>query len=688
MIGSYDLHIDRIKNCIKTNKFDHALFLLKKIKNEKSKYYYYLSLIDFLRGNFKSALFKINQAIQSNNSDFESFLLCGNIYKSLHDFENSLEMYRRSLDLNPRFFDAHYNLGLLYYEQENFSSSIFHYEKSLEINSKNIEALVNIATVFQKIEKFETAIHYYQIALSIDNNSFSANLNIGACFSEIYQYHDALQYCHHAVFLNSKSAEAYLNRAIAHHGLYNFSSAEKDYLNALQINQFYDKAKMNLAMLYLLFGRYEEGFFLYESRNNLSEKNKFSCENKKQWNGEKLNDDELLLVHHEQGLGDTIQFIRYALVLKNHVEKFVVVVQDKLVELLNNSFDTIIICNEKNIPPYTHYISLMSLPYILKTSLSNLPVYSSYLIPKKEKLNYWKQKINNEKMNIGICWQGSTTKIDRGRSFPLDLFIPISQISNLNLISLHKGEGESDLVRLENDLNIMSLGDEFDSGSSAFLDSSAVIHLCDLVITSDTSIAHLAAALGKDVWVVLQYVPDWRWMLNSPESPWYPSVRLFRQENPGDWETVFHKILNELTNVSHVNLKENNMNLPLIPVSWGELIDKITILEIKSQNFKDENKIQDIIFELSLLIEKAKPVLEADETIWNLKDALFEINNKLWDVEDKLRLLEGQKQFQGEFITLARSVYILNDQRADLKKEINVRLGSQIIEHKSYQPYH
>jgi hypothetical protein len=186
------------------------------------------------------------------------------------------------------------------------------------------------------------------------------------------------------------------------------------------------------------------------------------------------------------------------------------------------------------------------LPFACKTNLETLPKQTPYLFADPYLVKKWRSSIGSGGVKIGICWQGSRSKGDFGRSFPLSHFNIFSQIPGIRLISLHKGDGESQLLDLPQGMTVETLGDEFDSGPDALLDSAAVMKCCDLIITSDTAVAHLAGALGVDTWLALRLVPDWRWLLDRTDSPWYPTMRLFRQQTEGDWESVFSEMKKEL----------------------------------------------------------------------------------------------------------------------------------------------
>ena len=195
---------------------------------------------------------------------------------------------------------------------------------------------------------------------------------------------------------------------------------------------------------------------------------------------------------------------------------------------------------------FDYHVPLLSLPLAFKTDLSTIPAKASYISVDANRIDNWRERLGVHGFKIGICWQGSKNKIDLGRSFPLSQFLTLSKIPGVRLISLHKGEGEAQLADLPTDMTVESLGADFDAGADAFLDTAAVMKCCDLVITSDTSIAHLAGALGARTWVPLQFVPDWRWFLDRDDSPWYPTMRLFRQQSRGDWCGVFARMAESL----------------------------------------------------------------------------------------------------------------------------------------------
>jgi hypothetical protein len=189
----------------------------------------------------------------------------------------------------------------------------------------------------------------------------------------------------------------------------------------------------------------------------------------------------------------------------------------------------------------------MSLPYRFRTELATIPAATPYLAAEAERIAHWKQVVGDRGFKVGIAWQGNpNVKMDIGRSLPLREFLPLSQLEGVRLISLQKDAGYDQIANLPAGMQVETLGAEFDSGPDAFVDTAAVMQSMDLIVTSDTSIPHLAGALRRPVWVALKKVPEWRFMLGRNDSPWYPDMKLFRQTAAGEWRSVFERIADEL----------------------------------------------------------------------------------------------------------------------------------------------
>ena len=266
------------------------------------------------------------------------------------------------------------------------------------------------------------------------------------------------------------------------------------------------------------------------------------------WLGKESLHNKTILLYSEQGLGDTIQFCRYAMLVAELGAKVILEVQKPLVNLLQNLTGVSQLVEKGSaLPEFDYQCPLLSLPLAFKTVIESIPNQIPYIHSGADKEDKWREHIGETGFKIAICWQGSTQgKVDVGRSFPVSLFERLAKIDGVRLISLQKNEGIEQLKNLPIGMKVETLPDDFDGVENAFLDSAAVMKCVDLVITSDTALTHLAGALGVKTWLPIKYVPDWRWMLDRSDSPWYLNHRLFRQATRNDWTTVFKEMETEL----------------------------------------------------------------------------------------------------------------------------------------------
>jgi hypothetical protein len=328
---------------------------------------------------------------------------------------------------------------------------------------------------------------------------------------------------------------------------------------------------------------------------------------------------------------------------------------------------------------------LLSLPRLFGTTLATIPADVPYLFAKPELIEHWRRELAGvAEFQVGLAWQGDPRHTeDKARSIPLAQFEPLAQIPGVRFYSLQKGPGTEQLAAAGERLRIIDLGPRLDEQTGAFLDTAAVMKNLDLVITCDSGVAHLAGALGVPVWVALAFTGDWRWLLERTDSPWYPTMRLFRQPRPGDWPAVFAQLAAALRE------RATPPGPPRveIPISPGELIDKLTILEIKRARLGDAEKLGNVEKELQALTAARERTLPASDELTRLTGDLKAVNESLWDVEDALRACEREQDFGPRFIDLARSVYRNNDRRSALKRQINQLFGSALQEEKAYEKY-
>jgi hypothetical protein len=391
-------------------------------------------------------------------------------------------------------------------------------------------------------------------------------------------------------------------------------------------------------------------------------------------------------LHAEQGFGDTIHFVRYARLVKERGGRVVVGCPKALVPLVATcpGIDEAVASISSSFP-FDVQAPLLSLPGILRTTLDTIPAQVPYLFPDATLVKRWQQELGSlAGFKVGIAWHGNPThENDRHRSIPLDKFAPLARVPNIRLLSLQKGPGAEQVPALAGRFEVISLG-PLQEASWTFMDTAAVMMNLDLVLCVDTAPAHLAGALGRPVWVLLPAAPDWRWLLGRDDSPWYPTMRLFRQSQLGDWDEVLQRVAQAL----HQTCGDIPPVQPIrVEIAPGELIDKITILEIKSERISDAAKLQNVRKELADLVAVRERALTTLPELTRLTAELKAINEALWQIEDDLRECERRQDFGADFIALARSVYQHNDRRAAVKRRINDLCGSRIIEEKSYRPY-
>jgi len=500
--------------------------------------------------NFEEAITCFEIALNINPNNFITYFNLGNAYFSISNFTKSIACYDKAILLNPLYVKAYNNRGNAHKEKKNFDLALDDYDKAISLDSNYAEAYLNKGNLLQEIDKLDDAIVFYNKAItSIPNNNIATYSNKGNALLKQNKFQEAIDYYDLSISLNPNFAEAYLNKGNAFLHIKLISSALENYNKATSLKPDDAELNWNKAHLHLLIGEFAKGWELYEWRWLTKDINKFKrnflqdC-----WLGQNSISGKTILIYSEQGLGDTIQFCRYIKMVSNLGAKVIFEVQPPLIKLLKNlSGVSILIAQGDPIPYFDYHCPLMSLPLAFKTDLFSIPSSSYYLSCELNRKLYWLEKFKPKTFKIGICWQGSKgSKIDVGRSFNLHHFEKISKLSNIELISLQKGYGEEQLDNLPVGMKITRLSSEFDS-DGAFLDTAAIMSTVDLVITSDTAAAHLAGALGVNVWVVLKFVPEWRWMLDRIDSPWYPSMRLYRQQKLDNWSDVFDQIFLDIS---------------------------------------------------------------------------------------------------------------------------------------------
>ena len=511
------------------------------------------ALLRLQRGNSQQAEKIYWQVLEyaPNNIKADACNSLGIIFTKQGQYEQAIACYQQALNLEPNYIDACKNLGVVFTQQGQYGQAIDCYLQALELEPNCAGSYNNLGAVFMKQGQYGQAIDCYLQALNLNPNYIDAYNNLGTVFTEQGQYRQAITCYQQALNLDPNYIDAYNNLGTVFTEQGQYEQAIACYIQALGLNPGDALAHFNLAFILLLAGDFEHGFAEYEWRWQCPQHLESYPSRKLSqplWDGSDL-DGRTLLLHSEQGFGDTIQFIRYAPLIAQRGGRVVAECQEPLIRLLKTvaGIEQLVVRGNA-LPEFHVHAPLMSLPRILGTTLENIPAQVPYLIAPKSSIKL--KAASASQLKVGIVWAGSSTnQRDRTRSCFLSHFFKLLNTPSVAFYSLQKGPRAAELAQLASELPIQDLS----SHLSDFADTAAAVAQLDLVITVDTSVAHLAGAMNKPAWALLSFSPDWRWMLGREDSPWYPSMRLFRQEFPGDWagllqqvETALQCILDQL----------------------------------------------------------------------------------------------------------------------------------------------
>tara|TARA_Y100001968_G_scaffold329487_1_gene378926 strand:+ start:1533 stop:3344 length:1812 start_codon:yes stop_codon:yes gene_type:complete len=597
----------------KSNKNNNILFREKKAldyiyKGELNKAeYIYKSLIDegfanysiyinlavicAKKNNQNERILFLNKAIELNPSSSIAFNNLGNAFRSIYNLDSAITSYRTALNLRPNYPEAECNLGIAFQEKgsnelainsfrralelkpnypEAFShlgialfalgeieESIIAYRTALNLRPNYPEAECNLGVALQEKGSNELAINSFRKALELKPNYPEALSNLGVALFNLGHIYESINSYKTAIELNPKYYQAFLNLGNSYQAIGDHVSSQNCYKKAIKIRSGYASANWNLSLSYLLCGQYELGWLYYHWRSKIKGALKPHSQPKiREYNSNNLVKGESLLVVTEQGLGDTIQYMRYIPYIRNLGIDVSFCAQSKLHKLIKASN---IDCNpltpeEGNFVTNGRWISLLSIPKVLNVKPTNPIITKPYISATEDVKKKWKYILNCKKRPlIALNWQGNPNleKTNyKGRSIPLEKFSKILQKNDVTFLSLQKGFGSEQLDTCSFKEKFIHSQDIINS-SWDFHDNAAIIHHCDLIITCDTAVAHLAGGMGKKVWLLLRDLPFWTWGLNDDTTFWYPSMKLFRQTTSGNWDEVMDRVSDELKQSIH-----------------------------------------------------------------------------------------------------------------------------------------
>lgn len=503
-----------------------------------------LALVDLKR--FGEALASYNKAITLKPDYAEAFYNRGIVLRDLGRHGDALASYDRAIALKPHA-TTYYNRGSELQNLRRPEDALASYDKAIALKPDYAEAYNNRGVTLRELKRPHDSLASYDKAVGLKPDYAEAHNNRGNALRDLSRPAEAVASYDKAIALKPDYAVAYYNRGIAMEDLKHPEDALASYHKAIALKPDYVDAYWNQSLCFLLIGQFEQGWRQYEWRKRRNKPIAVRSYHQPIWLGENDIAGKTLFLYWEQGFGDTIQFCRYAKLLDARGAKIIMAVQEPLHELLKQISPTIEIIHPNESPSdFDYHCPLMSLPLAFKTTLDTIPAENHYLNADEELRAVWSARLRPKtKPRIGVVWSGSTVhQIYHNRSMALEQFLPICT-GAAHWICLQKDVSERDIDTLRQIEHIAFFGDELRD----FSDTAALLDLMDLVITIDTSVAHLAGAMGKRVWVLLPFIADWRWLLDRSDSPWYPSARLFRQQQTGDWTGVIDQVRYELRSV-------------------------------------------------------------------------------------------------------------------------------------------
>jgi tetratricopeptide (TPR) repeat protein len=503
------------------------------------------------RGNILKDLRRFADALASYDSalalqpDFaDAFNNRGNALRALGRFDDALASYDRAIELRPDYSHAHYNRGNVLADLKRHDDAIASFDRALGFAPANAEIHLVRGNAFTALKRWDEALACYDTVIALRRDHVDAQCNRGVALRHLGRHDEAIACYDRAIALIPDRPEAYCNKGTALLDLRRPAEAIECFKRALQIRSGYSDARLNLAHAQLMMGDFTEAWVNYEARwlrtgladADLPPPAPF-------WRADDDTAGRTVLLHAEQGMGDTLQFCRYASLVAARGARVILEVQPELTALMASlAGPRLIHAKGKPRPAFDYQCGLMSLPLAFATRLDTIPADVPYLGADAERLVAWRRRLGaSTRPRLGVVWSGQVRHSnDHNRSIPLAAFVPLAGLG-MEIVSLQNDVRASDADAMRR-LDVRN----FAAHLSDFAETAALVSLMDVVVAVDTSVAHLAGALGKPLAILLPFAPDWRWMLEREDSPWYPTARLYRQPRRGDWVSVIERVAAEV----------------------------------------------------------------------------------------------------------------------------------------------
>ena len=504
----------------------------------------HVSLGNALRvmGQLDAAIAAYRRASECKPGYAEALSNLGGALTQRGQLDEAVAVYRRALELRPDLAIIWNNLANTLCDQKKFSEAEAASRQAVALNPNLPEGHYNLGNTLLEQGKAEEAAAAYGRALALQPNYAEAHNNLGVVLTELGRLDEAEAACRRAIQLKASFPAAHNNLGNVFTEMRRLDEAGTEYRRSLELDPDYAQAGFGLALLHLSRGDFERGWPLYESRWEAWQvsRRQFS---QPVWDGRPLH-GQRVLVDSEQGYGDAIQFIRYASLIAARGGEVVVQCPRVLVELFRSGKGVgEVVAVRDPLPAFDWHLPMASQPLVFQTNRETIPRETPYLFADSERREIWRTRLDRSRPRVGLAWAGSARyRRDRVRSIPFPMLLPLLQMEGVDFYSLQVTEGAGPVPTLPGARAIIDHTHHF----ADFADTAALISELDLVISADTAVAHLAGALGRPVWTLTSFAPDWRWGLDGEETPWYPTMRLFRQPALGDWPSVLDRVAAEL----------------------------------------------------------------------------------------------------------------------------------------------
>jgi tetratricopeptide (TPR) repeat protein len=576
--------------------------------------------------------------------------------------------WREAARLKPDYAEAFFNLAVSLAEERQFEEAIPAYIQAITIRPDYPEALNNLGLALTEQQRYTDAVPVLQQAIRLKPDYHEAHNNLALALVELGRYPETIASFQEALRLNPSYIEAHNNYGTALAAMGRTKDALAVYQVALWLKPDYAEVHWNRALAWLQTGDYARGWPEYEWRWKRKRARPRPFEQPR-WDGQPL-DGKTILIYCEQGMGDTIQFIRYAKRVQEAGGRVLVECPPELMGLLKScpGIDQLV-PERSELPPFDVQVPLLSLPGIFKTTLDTVPAEIPYLSVEG---GGW--RVEGERsplppppstlLKVGIAWQGNPKhRWDRHRSIPLGQFEPLARVVGVKLYSLQKGPGVEQLSALGGRFQVTDFGEALDGKAGPFMDTAAILSSLDLLITCDSVLCHLAGALGKPVWVAVSFLSDWRWMHGREDTPWYPTMRLFRQTDLGDWTPVFERMTGELARL----VASRPLGETMPPESTADLYDRLARLAVERAHADAPEARERAAAEWTALAKWQDNNSRRSAALDRILKELEKVHEELFHLKCQMHTCEPHEP---DFVKLARSLGSLQERRKKLLTQI------------------